>query len=504
MIKPRVAIAGFLHESNTFNSILTTLDDFGRAHLDYGSDLLPVWREAHHELGGFIAGLESENCECIPLLAASATPGGPLTSETYDKITEEIIQNLKSSGSVDALLLALHGAMVSEDHLDADGETVERIRREVGPDLPIMLTLDMHANLSPRLVNCVNSTIIYRTYPHIDQRDRGLEAARLITKHVRGDIHPVQTMCKPGLLMHIVQQYSEAGAMEEIKTECERLASRDDVLSASYAPGYIYADVPDMGSGFIVVTDDDLPKAKKIAGEFARFAWDRRDALNARLPTMEKAVMEAKSIEGLVSLMDCGDNIGGGGPGDSTHLLHALRRHQVQQCLAIVYDPKVVEDCLKLDPGELLELQIGGKTDNQHGAPLHIQGRIRSFHDGRFIEPEPRHGGVRFWDQGKTVVIDSDEDDWTIVLNSKRVAPMSLHQLLSLGIQPQQYQVVVVKGVTAPRAAYDPISSAIIPVDTPGVTQAGPETFSYKHRPKPLFPLDNNAEWRLQTVSSNC
>ena len=485
----RIAIAGFLHESNTFSRDLTTYRNFEEGYLHRGTDLIPVWREAHHELGGFIAGCEERGVEMVPLIAASATPKGPVAADAYDAIVDELCAMLRDAVPYDGVLLALHGAMVSEQHASADSETVRRVREVIGREMPLAVSLDMHANIAPPMAELPDITVAYRTYPHVDQRERGVECARHMAGMVRGEIRPAQAHRKLPLLIHIWRQYTGAGAMAEILRELEHTASLPGVLSASVAPGYIYADVPYMGVSVLVTTDNDRASAEAETERLASFVYEKRHELNAALPGVEEAVRRAKEIVGTVCLMDSGDNIGAGGPGDSTILFHEILRQGVPRACVVLYDPDAAKTCAALGEGKAVRLDAGGKTDTHHGAPVPIDGTIRRIHDGVYIEPEPRHGGARRFDQGLTAVIDTN-DGHTVVVNSLRVMPTSLHQLLSLGIDPKHHKTITVKGVTAPLAAYAPIATEVIAVDSPGVTQAGPEAFVYKHRPRPLFPLD--------------
>ncbi|MCG3199608.1 MAG: hypothetical protein GHCLOJNM_04132 [bacterium] len=488
----RAAIAGFLHESNTFSSEATTLRQFEEASLHRGQSLIPVWEEAHHELGGFIQGCRDHDFEIVPILAAWATPAGPVARNTYEEIVGDMLSGVARSGRIDGLLLALHGAMVAEGFPDADGETLGRLRAALGPELPIILSLDMHANISERMIENATATVVYRTYPHLDQRERGLECARILDRVLRCGGRPVQALRKPPMLIHIVRQYTGSGAMAELMEDVARVGEADGILSASFAPGYIYADVPEMGCSAVVVANGDCSLADRMADRLERFAWDRREPLNARLPDPATAVRIAAETPGLVSLMDCGDNIGGGGPGDSTHLFAEILRQELSPALVVLYDPTSAAQCRAKGVGAMVEPVVGGKTDDRHGQPIPIRGMVRLLAEGRFTEPEPRHGGLKFFDQGLTAVVDT-EAGHTLVLNSLRVMPTSLQQLLSLGIDPGLYNVVVVKGATAPRAAYEPISARVIPVDTPGITQAGPESFVYHNRRKPLYPLERDS-----------
>jgi len=489
-MKKRVGIAGFMHESNTFASTKTDRKHFEEAYCHRGEALVPVWKEAHHELGGFIEGCASAGLEGVPLMAAWATPGGIVTDAAYESILADLLEEIAAAGPLDGLLLALHGAMVTESRDDADGETLERVRALLGPAVPIVLSLDMHGNVSPPMAAIPDVTVAYRTYPHVDQRARGLECAAIMKDMLSGALRPVQAHVKLPLLIHIVQQYTGDGPMAELYGELDRIVALPGVVSASLLPGYIYADSPYMGVSVLVSVDGDVERASALAEEFAGFVYARREALNAGLPSVEEAVAEALATEGTVCLMDCGDNIGGGGPGDSTILFAALRAAGATRVCVVLYDPEVAAACYDAGTGSRLHLEVGGKTDRAHGEPVAVECVVQRVTDGSFEETEARHGGTQKYHQGRTAVLHTD-DGHKVIVNSLRVMPTSLEQLLSLGVDPSAMEVIIVKGVTAPRAAYDPITVKTICVDTPGVTRAGPEAFEYAKRPRPLYPLDS-------------
>lgn len=485
----RVGIIGFMHESNTFASTVTTRKHFEEAFFHQGEALVPIWKDAHHELGGFLEGCATHHLEIVPLVAAWATPGGPVTREAYESVLADILAALESAGPLDGLLVALHGAMVCHDYDDADGETLERIRAKVGPDVPIALSLDMHGNVSPRMADIPEVLVAYRAYPHTDQRQRGCDCARIMAGILSGEIKPCQAHVKLPLLIHIVQQFTGDGPMAELYAELERIEALPGIVTVSLLPGYIYADVPFMGVSVLVTTNGDPALAEAEARKFADHVYAKREALNAGLPDIEEAVAMTLQTQGTVCLMDSGDNIGGGGPGDSTLLFAALRAAGVQHICVVLYDREAAQVCASAGEGETVTLEVGAKTDTQHGVPVPVQGKVLNIHGGHFVEEHPRHGGTRDYDQGQTAVVETD-DGHTVVVNSLRVMPTSLQQLLSLGIDPAAMGAIIVKGVTAPRAAYDPIAARTICVDTPGVTRAGPDAFVYAKRPRPLFPLD--------------
>ncbi len=485
----RVAIIGFLHESNTFASSPTTIREFQSSFLSLGQDVVTQWGDAHHEIGGMLEGTGRENFDIIPIIGAWGTPGGVLTRETYEEIWQLIEAGVRAAGRLDGILLALHGSMVAEHLASADGETCSRLRRLVGPHVPIVMTLDMHANISAPMISETDATLCYKTYPHVDQREIGREAASLLARIVREGIRPRQHCIKLPMLIHIARQYTGSGAMKALMERVREVERRAGILSVSLAPGYIYADVPHMGVSVLCVANGDEWLARAAAEEIAGIALARREELNTTLPGLAAAVEEARfSKERTICFMDCGDNIGAGGPGDSTVLLHAVNAARLTPFCGILYDPHAADRCRAAGIGQTIDLMVGGRQSGAAAAPLHLTGVVRFLHDGKFTEAEPRHGGHRFLDQGYTAVVERG-DGSIVVLNSLRIMPTSLAQLTSLGIEPQKMRAIIVKGATAPLAAYGPLGE-VIQVDSEGVTRAGPELFVYTHRPRPLFPLD--------------
>jgi microcystin degradation protein MlrC len=227
----------------------------------------------------------------------------------------------------------------------------------------------------------------------------------------------------------------------------------------------------------------------------AKRAWDRRGEFDSRLISPYEAVHHAARAQNTpVALFDVGDNVGGGSPGDSTILLEELRRQSVLNYLVVLYDPESVAQCVEAGVRNQVSLEVGAKTDSLHGSPVSIHGTVRVIADGVFVEHEVRHGGWGRNDQGLTAVVDT-AGDGSIVLTSRRMAPMSLQQILSVGCQPQTKRAIVVKGVVAPRAAYEPVCREILLVDTPGVTAGNPAHFAYRNRRRPLYPLEMDASY---------
>jgi microcystin degradation protein MlrC len=484
-----IAIGGVMHESNTFSAAQTDLAAF---HTVMGGEIINVWGEAHHEVSGFIQGASLYGYEIRPVLMASATPAGPVTDEAFNRLAADLIGRIQSIPDLDGILLALHGAMVVESCPDGDGEMLRRIREAVGEDIPIVVTLDHHANVSAQMVEKSTALVIYKTNPHIDQRRRGLQAADILMRTILGAVKPTQALAKPPMIWNILHQNTSKEPMGSILREAEALERRSDVLAANVAAGYPYADVHEIGPSVVIATDNDLALAQREAARLSRFMWEARDQLEISLPDAAEAVNQAlQSDRRPVILVEMGDNIGGGSPGDSTFLLSELLRQNAEQFVVVLYAPEAVQECIQAGVRGNVNLIVGGKRDNLHGLPAPISGRVRLIHDGYYEETEPRHGGQRRHDQGLTAVVEIHGRS-LIVLTSKRQTPFSLHQLLSLGVDPRLMRYIVVKAAIAYRAAYEPIAGRIIEVDTPGLTAVNPLRFAYRHVRRPLFPLDED------------
>ena len=491
----RFGIIGFLHESNTFVSGKTSRDDFAACHLHIGQEIFEHWRDTHHEIGGFLAGAEQHEFEPVAISVAIAMPSGPLTEEAFESIWNDMSRGLRDAGRLDGILLALHGATVAVNAPDADGEIVSRLRAQIGPDLPVIMTLDLHANISPRMVAGVTATIAYRTTPHVDQFERGLEAATLMTRTARGEIDPVQRLETPPMLMNVFKQDSSEEPASTLLRRLEEVVARPGILSASIGFAYASADVEEMGTSVIVVADRDRSAAAEGASWLARQAWDMRREFAGELPGPAEAIAQAIAFDGQpVVVSDIGDNVGAGSPGDSTVLLAELVRQDAADALVVLWDPAAAGRCAAAGVGAAIDLEVGANTEDSPGDRVPISGCVRILADGRFFEPEPRHGGRSENDQGLSAVVETDQRH-TIVLTSLRMAPLSLHQILSLGIDPKRKKIIVVKAVVAPRAAYAPVAAKFILCNTPGPASNDLSSFEYRHRRRPMFPWEPEAEY---------
>jgi microcystin degradation protein MlrC len=495
----RIAIGGLMHESNTFAGVETDQAAFTIGGLETGDGIFARWGSAHHEVAGFFDSARADDFEVVPTLMGWATPAGPLTRDCYRELTAALLQAIDRAEPVDAVVLALHGAMVAEGESDADGTILARVRDQIGPGRVFVATLDYHGNVSERMTEATDAIVGYRTYPHVDQRARGRHAAGLSLRAARGEIRLTQALAKPPILIPILAQETSRQPMNHLMQRLESLDRRPGVVDASLFAGFAYADVAAAGASCVVVTDGQKNLAENLAWELADAVWEDRLDLTANPAPPDAAVAAAlASTETPVVLVDLGDNIGGGSAGDSTVLLHELIRQKATGSVIVLFDPKAAQAFAVAGPGEEIAIEAGGKIDD-HAPPVRLTGRVQTIHHGRYDEELPRHGGIRHNDQGLTAVLLTDGEN-RVVLNSLRHPPFSLGQLTSLGLHPEQARVLVVKAAVAYKAAYGPIAKRIIEADTPGLTAANPCRFQYHHVRRPILPLDpelaSKPSWR--------
>ncbi|MEQ8784712.1 MAG: M81 family metallopeptidase [Pirellulaceae bacterium] len=492
--KPRIGILALLQESNTFISQPTTFEHFASHLLLEGEAIREKLAASHHEIGGFFETLDEADAEVVPIFAARALPFGRVQTEAIEQLLRRMFAALEKAGPLDGLLLAPHGATVSVPYPDADGHWLSEVRRRVGGDTPLIGTLDPHANLSAKMVEACDALISYRTNPHIDQRARGREAAALLLRTLAGEARPTMAASFPPMAIDIEQQCTNEEPCLSYYRLVDEVRRRPGVLSCSVMLGFPYADVAEMGSAVVVVADGDADLARQEADRLGAAMWQRRGEFIGKHIHIDEALDQAAALGGPICLLDMGDNVGGGSPGDGTLLAHAIAERKMPRALVCLYDPESVAAAETAGVGASLELSVGGKSDQLHGPPLFARFEVLGLYEGKFQESEARHGGMTHFDQGRTAVVRT-EHGLTVMLTSRRMTPFSLQQLISCELDPGAFHLLVAKGVNAPLAAYAPVCKHILRVDTPGVTTADMTRLEYAHRREPMFPFEIRATW---------
>jgi microcystin degradation protein MlrC len=497
----RVAVGGILHETSTFSVVPTTLADFMRTASE-GTEIIQRFKGTKSAMGGYLDAARDFNFEVAPTFFASTAPAGLVTAEALTALTQQLITGIKAarqSGPLDGILLDLHGAMVSELDDDAESYILRAVRQVVGPELPVIVELDLHGNITPEMVGLATVCVAYDEYPHVDPYERGYESGLILTKIVRGGAKPTAAIVNIPLLAGIQREYTYAEPMLSVKHLARDIEAERGVLNVSYLPGFCFADIPHTSFAVIVTTDNNLPQAEEAARRLATYIWSRREEFVVRPVAVEEAVQQAiLAPQGPIILADIGDNPGAGTPADGTVLLEALLRHGAKQAVvAPINDPEAVQLAIKAGEGATLTLQLGGKTDQFHGQPLEVVARVVRLSDGKFIHTGPMGTGVQS-EMGPTAVLEVQGQQGgavQVLTTTYRYQPLDLAMLQSQGIEPAQQHIIVVKSSVHFRAAFSPIARQIIEVDTPGLSNPGLDRLQFYKLKRPIYPLDPDMHW---------
>ena len=485
----RLFLAMMSHETNTFSNVPTDRAQFEARDLRYGGEIVETFRGTGTCLGGMIEAAERQGAILLPSVAAAASPAGPVTRDIYQHVKERILADLGAAGRLDGVLLDLHGAMVPEGLDDGEGDLIAAVRRAVGPAVPIAVTLDLHGNLTAAMVEGADLLHGYKTYPHVDMAERGVEATERLAEVIAGRLRPTAAFRKPPILPPLGNQGTARGPMRRLYDLASEMEQDAKVVSVSIFAGFPYADIPDAGLGIYVVTDGDRALAERLAERLARVAWEHRhEFIHSALPVPD-AVARALAAPGRpIVLADMADNTGGGAAGDGTEILRELLRVRARSAVvACLWDPAAVAACVRAGVGSRVTLDVGGKVDDRHGAPVTVTGVVRTLSDGRFVHKGPMMHGLP-GRLGSTAVL--DVDDVKVILISYRWQTLDPEMIRFTGIDPLGEKILVVKSTIHYRAAFEPIAKEIIEVDAPGLSSSNLARFEFKRVRRPIFPLD--------------
>ena len=470
----RVLLAQFMHETNTFSKLPTTLDDYRRRFLVEGEAIVPKFKGTKNEMGGYIDSAAKYGWEPVYAVAANATPSGTLTKETWETIRDVILDTAKKAGKLDGICLSLHGAMVSETEDDAEGALLEALRAIVGPDVPIAATLDLHANATIKMATNANALVSFRTYPHVDGYERSIQAAALVQEAMEGKKNPRCLLVQPAMLEGADHgRTTQPGQMRDLLAKADKFETEPGINVVSIQVGFTWSDIPYTGPSIAVSHESGAEtRAKAMARELIDDIWRRRGEM----------------VSGYQPMADGTDNPGGGGYNDTTPVLQALLDAGIENvAYGTIFDPKAVQQAMKAGVGATIDVELGGHTDESMGKPVQARAIVKMLSDGTFKNDGPMNAGVET-QMGPTAVLRIGGID--VVTISSRVQTIDLQVFLSQGIDPTTKSVVVVKSVQHFRAAYGPIAREVIVVDSGGICSPDISRLKFKKLRRPIWPLD--------------
>lgn len=493
----RLLLAMMKHETNTFSPVVTDLARFSRAgasELASGAVALAAYRHTGSALGAYIDIAEREAAQFDIAVAADAWPSGPVEEAAYEGITEPILAAVRRGG-YDAILLDLHGAMVTRSFEDGEGNLLKRIR-ELDPHTPIAVAYDMHANVYANMVELANVVAGYQTYPHVDMYETGLRAGNALIRLLKGEVKPTTAWGNLPMLPHVMRQGSADEPNRSLQARAIAMET-EGALCASLFVGFPHADIHNAGLSVVVTTDNDLALAQKLRDELLAMAWAARAQFVYQLEPLQASVARAKAMAvttapGPIFLLDHYDNAASGGPMDTTEVLAEIVRQELDDVVAFgIFDPRAVQMAIQAGVGATVTLAVGGKhampLSPVQSQPLTLTGRVKTIFEGRFRAKGPMSRGVH-QDMGHAVVLDTGRVE--LVLFSRHVEPFDINTLLSVGIDPMQKRYVMLKSRIHWRAGMAPLARAVVECAGVGVCTSDYSQHDFKNLRRPIYPID--------------
>ena len=481
---PRVLVAECKQEVASFNPVRSRYGDFV---VRRGRELLQYHSVAREEVGGALGVFgDREQCVVVPTYSAKAvTSGGLLAADDFSRIAGEYLESLSQAGHVDGAYLSLHGAMAAEGEEDPEGFLLSESRKILGEDVPIVISLDLHAIVTDRMLRCSDAIVAYHTYPHVDFDQTGARAARLLLAILSGQASPVTARVRIPMLVRGDELITETGSFGQVIREAQRFERRRPGLSAGVTIGNPFTDVPDLRSNSFAVADSDPQLAADCAIALARQMWARRHGMQAQLTSLPEAVALAAATQGTAVLMDAADATSSGASGDGNSIIRAAEHAGFSgTVLAPVVDAPAVERAFAAGVGATLRTELGGSLDPFRFQPLAVEGRVKLLSDGRF-RSESFHSECH---AGPTAVLESGRR--IFVVTSRAVNLYDRALFLAHGQDPRAFDLVVVKSPHCEPHMYQSWCSLAVSVDAPGATSANLRSLGHARCARPIFPLD--------------
>ncbi len=491
----RIALIHVAQETNDFNPVPTTLDDYCAFGLSEGEAILKQV-SAGSAIAGYLdaVGSSGRDIETVPILRAFAVAGGRITKDAFDFFADRIRAGLEAAGRLDGVALQLHGACAAAHLDDVEGAQAELCRSIVGPDVPIVMALDHHANITGRMVAHCDAIVGHRTQPH-DPHDTGRIGGEVLFRIAADEVRPCMTWRKIPLLSHQEQFLTSRGPMKVWFDRARAMEEDERVIQASLYPMQPWLDVDEGGWSAIVVTNDAPALAQALADELADLAWSLRADFQERdAISVDEAVRRAEAAEtGLVVLSDTGDTVFGGAAGDSNVILESMLRLRTTSATLIpLISPGAVSRLAEAGEGAEVTLLLGGDAAPVFFTPLKVTGTVRCVADGSRVSVDYDHQSTI--DMGRVAVLDAGPI--TLLVSEKRGVAGNLPDVYAaFGVDPAAYKIAVLK-TASNFQFFAPLTSQVIRVDTPGPGQSDVAGLPWQRIPRPVYPLDPVDDWR--------
>lgn len=479
----RIAVGGFLHETNTFAPTRARYDDFvhggGWPRMTVGSDVLKVMRRINVGLAGFIEAAEAQRWEPVPTIFAAATPSAHVTRDAFERIAKVMVDGIAAAGSLDGVYLDLHGAMVTEHFDDGEGELLARVRKVIGSELPLVVSLDLHANVSAAMIAQADALIAYRTYPHVDMADTGRAAARHLARLLRTKQRFAKAFRQLPFLIPISWQCNSDFPANRIYEKLARLES-DQVPTLSFAPGFPAADFADCGPSVFAYGATQVD-ADAAADAVAALIESHETDFDGKIYSPDEGVTHAmelaKTATKPIVIADTQDNPGAGGDSDTTGMLRALvRNNATRAAIGAIFDPQSAKAAHAAGVGASVTLALGGKSGVPGDSPYKETFVVEKLSDGKFVAPGPYFGG-RNMDMGASAALRIGDVRVVVASHKAQLADQAMYRYV--GIEPTEQKILVNKSSVHFRADFEPIAERLLICAAPGAMPADPASLPW-------------------------
>ena len=493
----RLVIGSFMQETNTFSQFTSDLQSFKDCEFLVGDEIISYHGKKGSEIGAFIEVAEKQNIQLIPLVSASALPGGQVKLEAYNKIKALFLEKLMHVKQFDGVLLALHGAMVVENLDDPEGDFLEAIRSQIGKDIPIISSFDLHANFTKKMMDNLDALTGYNTSPHIDHFETGERAINIMISLLKKRIKPTIAIKRLPMLAPVVSAQTTHGPLGEAMKKAKAIEKEDNMLSMAIFGVQPWLDVYDTGFSIVAITDNNLDLAQRKANEIAQMLWEHRKEFTVEEFTVEESLTKAREFKcGPIIFSDSADAPTGGAAGDSTNVLKKILDMGIKFPVALtITDPEAVKMCIKKGVGEIIKLEVGGKINKNFSQPLLVNGYIKTISDGKYTYKRKFRHGIEE-NMGKTIVLAINQNIF-LVITELRAATYDPEQYISLGISPKEMKVIVVKSPNTFRPNYEPFAREIIMLRTPGPCSSNLINLPFKNIKRPMYPWDQMDDYKI-------
>jgi len=481
----KIFIAQLATETNTFAAAPTGLggfEEYGIFHGDASTNSPKTTGSFMRMLRDLI---ETDGHEMVESVCAFAQPLGRTVKSVYENLRDEILADLRKALPIDAVQLALHGAMVADGYDDCEGDLIARMRAIVGPDVPIGVELDLHCHFTELMQRSADAIIAYKEYPHIDSEERAKELFRVVVDTAKRQVRPVTAVfdCKMVGLWHTTRE-----PMISFVKRMQSFEGKDGVLSVSLGHGFPWGDVPESGAKLWVVTDNDVAKAQKLADQLGREFWELRDATTTPPVDVDTALDQALAVKGGPAVLaDVADNPGGGAPGDSTFILKRLIERGIGNAvIGAFWDLGAIQICKDAGAGAEIDLRIGGKCGPSSGVPVDLRVKVRAVAEGHLQSMMGTQSllGTGVWVEAANGL--------HILLASVRSQILGTDAFTGLGLGLTDKQLVIVKSTQHFHTEFAPLAKAVIYVSTPGAITPDFGNIAYRNRDLNYWPRVDN------------